>query len=115
MFWGIDLSLTLGTLSRTVNARPALPFQPLKNLERYFTIPIQKIAHLFAPVLRQGWEEYAKIDLVWVAGCSHRRNPTVIVSDSKMALPPYRPIPDLCSMIFQNVFSANPQRERRES
>jgi hypothetical protein len=42
---------------RTVNAGPALSFQPLKYLKCYFTIPVQKVAHLLAPVLRQRWEE----------------------------------------------------------
>ena len=53
---------------RTVNAGPALSFQPLKYLKCYFTIPVQKVAHLLAPILRQRWEEQAQINFVRVAG-----------------------------------------------
>jgi hypothetical protein len=71
----------------TVNAGPALPFQPLKYLKCYFTIPVQKVAHLLTPVLRQRREEQSKVDLVRVAGYSHRQYLTAMVLFSKVALP----------------------------
>ena len=75
---------------RTVNARPALSFQPLKYLKSNFTIPIQEVAQLLAPFFRQRWEEEAKINLVRVAGYSHRKHHTGIASFSKVALPALR-------------------------
>jgi hypothetical protein len=72
---------------RTVNAGESLPFQSLEYLKCYFTIPVQKVAHLLAPILRQRWEEQAKINFVRVAGCSHREHLTAIVLFSKVALP----------------------------
>ena len=55
--WGIDLSFTLGILMGTVNAGAALSLQSFEYLKRDFTIPIQKFAHLLAPILWQRWEE----------------------------------------------------------
>jgi hypothetical protein len=71
---------------RTVNAGPALSFQPLKYLKRNFTIPIQEVAHLFATFFRQRREEEAEINLMWVAGYSHRKHHTAMVLLSKVAL-----------------------------
>ena len=46
MFWGIDLSLILGTRKVIVKALTSLSFEAFKDLEQKFTVLVERLADL---------------------------------------------------------------------
>ena len=46
MFWGIDLSLILGTMKVIVKAPTPLSFKAFKDLEQEFTVLVERLANL---------------------------------------------------------------------
>jgi hypothetical protein len=85
LFWGIDLSFTVGIITRRVNGCIAFPLKPLEYLKGNLAISVEKIAHLLAPIRWQRWEQYGQIDFVRVAWRIHRIHLTPTGKYSKVA------------------------------